>query len=103
MRAFRLEPGADRCLDDIYDYTLRRWGVEQADKYTTELFDEIAAIADRRLSWRPIAAEFGVDGFCRRWRRHVIYWKVQDREIAIVALLHERMHQAARLQSLVEG
>ncbi|MEO5937967.1 MAG: type II toxin-antitoxin system RelE/ParE family toxin [Sphingomonas sp.] len=102
MTAFRLEPGANSCLDDIYDYTAARWGLRQADDYVLALFDEFGAIAEKRVSWRPIASALGVDGFYRRSRHHFIYWKVgADGRIAILAILHERMHQASQLHEAI--
>lgn len=33
MKAFVLSPAAERDLDDIWDYTVTRWGEVQAERY----------------------------------------------------------------------
>jgi toxin ParE1/3/4 len=91
---YKLGPSADDRLDEIYAYTCEQWDEDQAIVYIQGLFDCFEAIAARRLPWRAIPAEFGVDGFLYRHDRHFIYWRVlDDGKIGIVTLLHERMHQ----------
>jgi toxin ParE1/3/4 len=34
MAEYRLSPAAERDLESIWTYTVRQWGVEQADHYT---------------------------------------------------------------------
>jgi toxin ParE1/3/4 len=99
MSAYRVQRAAGYRLDDIYVYTRERWGDEQAERYINGMFARFAAIAAREFSWRPIPAEFGVDGFMCRYEHHVIYWKLlADGTVGIVTVLHERMHQIARLR-----
>ncbi len=99
MTAFRVQDGAGHRLDEIYDYTRRTWGEAQAEAYIRGLFDKFAAIAAREFPWRPIPAEFGVDGYYCRHEKHVIYWKLlPDGKVGIVTVLHERMHHIERLK-----
>ena len=99
MSGYRLEPAADHRLDEIYDYTADTWGEAQADAYVGGLFARFEAIAARRIPWRRIPAEFGVDGYCCRYERHLIYWRLFDHmRVGIVTILHERMHQIERLR-----
>ena len=101
--AFRVGDVAGRQLDDIYSYTRERWGEAQAERYIRGMFEQFQAIADRRVSWRAIPAEFGVEGYLRRHKRHVIYWKVLvDGAVGVVTVLHERMHQIERLRTAFE-
>ena len=94
MTRFRVQRAVGHRLDEIYAYTRDTWGEAQAERYIRGLFERFEAIADRRFPWRPIPAEFGVDGFVHRHEKHFIYWKVlQDGDIGIVTVLHERMHQ----------
>ncbi|MEP6784344.1 MAG: type II toxin-antitoxin system RelE/ParE family toxin [Sphingomonadales bacterium] len=99
MTAFRILDSASHRLDQIYIYTRDRWGKEQADKYIHGLFDRFQAITDRRVAWRPIAAEFAVDGYVCRYERHYVYWKVlTSDDVGIVTVLHERMHKIDRIR-----
>jgi len=99
MSRFRVQKGAEHRLDEIYRYTSDTWGDAQAERYIRGLFERFAAIADMRFPWRPVPAEFGVDGYVCRYERHLIYWKLlADGDVGIVTVLHERMHQIERFR-----
>jgi toxin ParE1/3/4 len=99
MSGFRVQDGAGHRLDQIYAYTRKTWGEVQAQIYIRGLFDRFEAIAARRFPWRPIPAEFGVDGYVCRHQKHFIYWKLLgDGSVGIVTILHERMHQIERFR-----
>ena len=98
MTGYRLGPQANAALDDIYTYTASRWDEAQADRYITGLFRRFDDIADRRIPWRRAPAELVPDSWFCRHESHVIYWKLlADGSPGIFAILHMRMHQAARL------
>jgi toxin ParE1/3/4 len=99
MTTFRVLDGASHRLDEIYDYTRRKWGDAQGETYIRDLFATFKAIAGREFPWRPIPAEFEVEGFFCRHQKHYIYWKVlADGKVGIVTVLHQRMHQIERLK-----
>jgi toxin ParE1/3/4 len=99
MNVFRVSAGAGRRLDEIYRYTREPFGERQAESYIRGIFDRFEAIADRRIPWRQIPAEFEADGWFCRYERHVIYWKLlSDGAVGIVTVLHQRMHQIDRLR-----
>ncbi len=104
MSQYRVLDSASDQIDQIYRYTRDKWGEAQADRYVQGLFDRFDAIAARRFPWRPIPAEFGVDGYICRYEKHLIYWKVlADGIVGIVTILHERMHQIERFQDSFRG
>jgi toxin ParE1/3/4 len=45
MPDFRLSAGAEHDLEDIIDYTIERWGVDQAVKYMDGLEDLAGTLA----------------------------------------------------------
>ncbi len=86
-------------IDEIYRYTLKQWGAEQADTYIIGLFDAFAKIATHEVLSRPVPAEFGIDGFFFRYEKHFVYWRhLSSGDIGIVTILHERMHQIEQLK-----
>ena len=104
MTRFRVQEAASRRIDEIYRYTRKRWGTEQADSYVTGLFEVFARIASGDALSRAVPAELGVDGHFIRYERHYIYWKtLRNGDIGIVTVLHERMHQAGRLHEVIEA
>ncbi len=101
MSCYKLGPAVNHQLDGIYEYRADHWGEGQADNYLGGLFGHFDDVAAKRIPWRPIPAEFGVDGYMSRFEHHFVYWKVlKSGEIGFAALLHERMHQIARIHDL---
>jgi toxin ParE1/3/4 len=103
LTRFRVDPVAAHQIDEIYDYSRRHWGAEQAEHYVHGLFEHFDAISDRRVTWRPIPAGFGVPGFYSRYVQHFVYWRTRsDGNVAIFSVLHVRMQQAVRLSRAAE-
>lgn len=95
--AVRVQQAAALRIDDIYRYSRQTWGVEQADRYVTGLFEAFDGIDSRRVHSRPVPAEFGVDGFYFRYEQHMVYWRrLANGDVGIVTVLHIRMHQMDR-------
>ena len=98
MTPVRVQDAAALRIQEIYRYSGEHWGEPQADAYITGLFEAFDGIATGAVISRPVPAEFGVDGYVFRYRKHFIYWKtLNDGAIGIVTVLHERMHQLGRL------
>lgn len=99
MADVRIQEAASFRIDEVYQYTCDRWGAAQADTYITGLFETFEKIATHGVMSRPIPAEFGVEGFFFRYKKHIVYWKeLGNGDIGIVAVLHERMHQIDRFR-----
>lgn len=92
-----ISPRAEAELEGIFAYGAGRWGWDRAQAYIDALIDAFDRIAARAVPWRPIAAEMGVVGYRYRCERHLIYWRVADGRVTIIAILHERMDQGVRL------
>lgn len=90
MAEYRLTPAAEHDLETIWTYTLRQWGVEQANRYTdilTEIFAELAQSPKTAPACDHIRP-----GYRRRSvERHMIYFRITSYGIAIVRILHDRM------------
>ncbi|HET6940662.1 MAG TPA: type II toxin-antitoxin system RelE/ParE family toxin [Sphingomicrobium sp.] len=103
MAGYTLSAIADERLDEIYQYSRDNWEDEKAQEYINALFECFDVIAKRDVLWRPIPAEFEVDGYYRSCRNHFVYWREwPDGEIGIVTILHERMHQMDRFRDDLE-
>ena len=99
MTGVRVQRAAALRIEEIYRYSRERWGEAQAESYVTGLFEAFESIATGAVASRPVPAEFGVEGYVFRYRRHFIYWKtLSDGAIGIVTVLHERMHRVERFQ-----
>ncbi len=99
MAAFLVQKAASHRLDEIYCYTLARWGKAKADSYIEGLFAAFEKIESHEVLSRPIPAEFGVNGFFFQYKKHFVYWKyLNNGSIGIVTILYERMHQIDRFR-----
>lgn len=90
MVSVRLSPAAQGDLDAIFDYTVQRWGLEQAVDYTQAMQSAWTALAqapDRSQDCGHIRSGY------RRAAvgRHVIYFRVESWGIAVIRILHQRM------------
>lgn len=99
MADYLLWRGAVASLTDIYIHTEDNWGTAQAYKYISQLYQCFEQIAAQQIPWRPIPAEFEISGYFTRSEKHFVYFKeLADGAIGIVAVIHQRRHQIARLR-----
>lgn len=85
-----LSPRAQADLDEIWDYTEDRWGLDQAETYTRQLWKDITIVANRPSLGRE----------CTEVRRgyrmypsgsHVLFYRHTEDGIDVVRILHERI------------
>lgn len=97
MAQFLIQEAASYRIDEIYHYTLKQWGSDQAKAYIEGLFASFAGVVKREVLSRPVPAAFGVDGYFYRYEKHFVYWRyLASGDVGIVTVLHERMHQIER-------
>ena len=84
-----LSPLARADLDEIWEYSVRQWGVAQAETYITEIAKVIKRVAahpnigrcdDIRLGYFRIPAG-----------SHVLFYRRDKEKIVVVRILHQRM------------
>ncbi len=85
-----LTPRAQADIEEIWDYSADRWGLAQAETYIRQLWNDIAAVADRP----------SLGAKCPEVRRgyrkypsgsHVVFYRLVAEGIDVVRILHERM------------
>lgn len=87
---FILTPRAKADLDEIWDYTMARWGLDQAEAYTRQLWRDIASVAGRPSLGRECSEVR--KGYCKYPSgSHVLFYRVIADGIDVVRILHERM------------
>jgi toxin ParE1/3/4 len=92
----RKTPAAERDLIEIWLYTAREWGADQADLYLDALEAALARLrehprigtdaAEIRAGYRRLSAG-----------QHRIYYRVEDGAIEVVRVLHVSRDAAAQL------
>ncbi len=90
MAKYRFSRRAATDLEAIAEYTIERFGIEQARRYRNELRTCFAQLADNpRLGRRAEQLSTGL----RRYehRSHLIFYQVTGAQVLIVRVLHYRM------------
>jgi len=85
-----LSPKAKSDLNEIWDYTLEHWGVEQAENYVRELW---AIIQTQALDGSTATDVSDVRKGYRKVRSgcHVVFFKTTENGIDVIRILHQRM------------
>ncbi len=86
----RLTPGARRDLANIYDWTLRRFGLEQAERYAQEFDQTFGYIAENPGLARD-ASNIRPGLFKLISGSHVVYVRISNTVLTVVRILHGGM------------
>lgn len=88
MKTLVVSPAAETDINDIWDYSVDTWGIDQADHYINRLRDACYALANgrqgRKADVRPGYLKFSIGS-------HVIYYRETGDRLDIVRILHGRM------------
>jgi toxin ParE1/3/4 len=96
MPSYDLTLAAETDLRDIWRYTYKTWGFDQAEKYFDQIEACCEAVGDGRA--RSMVPEGLQEGFhIHRCEHHLIAWMAGTRPV-IIAILHERMDFVRRLK-----
>lgn len=85
-----LSPKAQADLDVIWENTVKRWGLDQAEVYTRQLWRDMQSIAMQPTIARS-CSEVREGYYKYRSGSHVIFFRRMDDGIDVVRILHERM------------
>lgn len=89
-RTVRFSPKAKADIDDIWNHSLKEWGVERAEAYihtirsVINLMDQFPAMAKNAENIRPGLLKYAVGS-------HVLFLRISDRSIDVVRILHQRI------------
>jgi toxin ParE1/3/4 len=85
-----ISPRAQGDLDEIWTYTTKRWGIDQAEFYIREIGKRIEAVAARPAMGRA-CPEIRRGYHKYRAGSHVLFYRLIDGGIEVVRILHEQM------------
>lgn len=94
-----LAPQADQDLDDLFQYSLKKWGYEQTITYLEKIED-----AFRMIAMNPdIITHRKVDRLTpdlRRYAvgRHYIYYFLHEDRVEIVRVIHDQRNQSVQFR-----
>lgn len=96
MRKIHIQSKAKQDLKNIWLYSFKNWGLEQADSYFDELNSAISLIAENpKLGFACDDLREGYRQF--QVNHHLVFYRVTATKIQIVRVLHESMNYIAHL------
>lgn len=95
---YRISRQAIDDLENIWDYTSKKWSIEQADRYYKLIIDEIEFVANNFMTGKPV--EFiRKDYRVTKVKSHLIFYRKTESEIVeIIRILQQRMDVKNRLK-----
>lgn len=90
MRSYRLSVRADGDIAEIADYTIKKFGIDQARLYRDGLERSFQLLADDPTRGKS-AADFGPNLRRMNYESHVIFFVPERAGILVVRVLHQQM------------
>lgn len=105
MVAYRFFPRADDAQDKIWRDTVETWGEKQAITYITGLHADLQRLCDDKAIWRKLPQKLAVpadikrEAYFSRYERHYVFFRELDNgDLGVMSILHERMDLPVRLK-----
>ncbi|MGH7024383.1 MAG: type II toxin-antitoxin system RelE/ParE family toxin [Caulobacteraceae bacterium] len=87
---YRLTPRAQSDIEEIWNYTCERWGVDQAERYVGLIRDAVFRIAENPALGRR--CDEIREGYLKlSVESHMLFYNVSGADIAVIRVLHRRM------------
>jgi toxin ParE1/3/4 len=97
--AARIFPAARARIVEMWDYTEKKWGEKQADKYVRDIVEGINSLSKEKRRWKPVRDKVLSGVFYARHRHHYIFFReFSNGTIGIISILHENMDIPSRLK-----
>ena len=90
MAAYKLSGKASADVEDIYEYTIVNFGIEQARTYLHGLDDCFNALAENPLRGRA-ADELASELRRYEYQSHVVFYREVEQYTLIIRVLHQTM------------
>ena len=95
----KIYPNARRRIIDIWHYTDKTWGEEQADLYVQGLYKAIEKAANNKHLWRNVKHPDLKDIFFLRYEHHYVFFRDLSKDVlGVINVLHESMDIPNRLK-----
>jgi toxin ParE1/3/4 len=90
MAVYKLSGKASTDVDEIYDYTIVNFGIDQARSYLLRLGDCFLALAENPLQGRA-ADELASELRRYEHQSHVVFYREMEQYTLIIRVLHKSM------------
>jgi len=90
MAGYALRPRARRDIDDIWSFTMERWGEAQAERYVSAIRSTLDRVAGDPSKGRP-CDDVRAGYFKIASGSHLIFYRFHGQRVEVVRVLHQRM------------
>lgn len=97
-KGYRISAEAIRDLEKIWDFTSKKWSLEQADRYYLLIIDEIEFLSKNFFAGKA------VDHIRKGYRStvvksHLIFYRIStDQKLEVIRILHQSMDIDQRMK-----
>lgn len=88
---YKLSNQAVEDFESIYEYTWRKFGYQQADKYTTEM-EQLFLLLEKNALMGRNRSEIKEGTRQYNHRQHAVFYQNADYGILIIRILHQQMN-----------
>jgi len=96
---YRIRKAAVKDLDEIWEFTFKKWSKDQADRYHNLIISEIEFIAENETAGKDIG-HIKEDYLVTYVKSHMIFFKRQQGIVHIIRILHQRMDIESNLMKM---
>lgn len=89
MSLVTFTPAAAADLDNIWDYTVKEWGANQADRYTDDIRDTCNSLASGEKRGRGVDVRSGYQKHAVG--KHLVFFRTTGTGIEVIRVLHQSM------------
>ena len=98
---YKLSNLAAKDFEQIFEYTLLNFGIEQADVYTNNMQNVLLTLADQPLM--GFECTDIAEGLRRHdHHKHAIYYRARSHDIYIIRILHQQMEPLLHLYPSID-
>ena len=98
----QLAPDVVQDLEAVFDYTIDRWGIEQAHRYKSKIVQHLNSIAQGKARLKTFL-ETRPELQVSRCEHHYVFHLVRENQAPlIIAILHERMNMIDRIRNRLD-
>ena len=103
MANYELAPDTVEDLEAIFNYTIDRWGIEQAHRYKNKLAFHFSNIGHEKANSKAFLKNIPELQVSRCEHHYVFHFIRKNQPPLIIAILHERMDMVSRIKRRLDG
>ncbi|WP_312953157.1 type II toxin-antitoxin system RelE/ParE family toxin [Superficieibacter sp.] len=94
---YRLTAEAQRDLKEILEFTEQKWGRKKSQEYFSRIREILSRLAEMPEIGQPRYPELSAGTYSFPCVSHMIYYLIEDSELVVLAVLHQRQLPAHHL------